>query len=68
MNEVKVLGKTEKGKELAIRIRKGSPLWEFCWTKGGEVPKELAGLWHEDVARTKANDFLNKKIKTKAEK
>lgn len=60
MNEVKVIGETKAGKKLAIRIAKGTPLWEFVFTKGGQVPKELGGLWHEDRARAAGLQYLNK--------
>lgn len=58
MNETKILGETVKGKELAIRIRKGTPLWEFCFTSGGKVPPLLDGLWDEPQARRIAKRYL----------
>ena len=75
MNEVKVLGTNKSGKELAIRIRKGTPMWEFIWKDGGKIPKVLDGLWHEPDARRKAKTYLEidaleaeKKKKTKESK
>lgn len=58
MNEVKVLGTNKSGKELAIRIRKGTPLWEFIWKDGGKIPAMLQGMWHETDARRKAKTYL----------
>lgn len=50
-----------RSKELKIRMRKNTVLFEVYYDEGGEIPKELSGLYtNEKVAQLAIDKYKGK--------
>lgn len=69
-NEVsssQVIGKTKKGKELALIRDKATGMFRIHFTSGGELPVELAGLFNFHIGKAAIETYLAKKDVIKTE-
>jgi len=53
---------TTNGKEIGLRIANNTALWEIEFKSGGQIPKELKGLYNSTAAAAQAIEkYLGKK-------
>lgn len=64
MAETKTVKTTARGKEYRTRVADQSPLFEVYLYPGGQMPKELKGLYtSEGEARAAIDAYQRKKVK-----